>query len=111
MNHLPRSFKKLFFENLMELFSFKFLLLPVAVAFIKSLNADELAIAFFQVFLEPFTWYYSFGIFVADAFIRAAYWYARERNPNYIKKMEAYEKWKAEKEAKKNAAEQSETKE
>ena len=94
MHHSPRLFKKLFVENLMELFSFKFLLLPVAVAFIKSLNADELAIAFFQVFLEPFTWYYSFVIFVADAFIRAAYWYARERNPNYIKKMEEYERKK-----------------
>lgn len=86
----------------MELFSLKFLLLPIGVAFIKSLNSDEAVMMFFRAFLDAVTWAYSLLIFFADAFVRAIYWYARERNPRYIKKMEAYEKMKQEKEAAKS---------
>lgn len=41
-----------------------------------------------------------------DGFIWAIYWYLRTRNPTYIKKQEAYEKWKAEKEAAKQKADE-----
>lgn len=98
-----RPFKKIFKENLLEIFSFKFLLLPVAISLIKSLGSTEFLVAYVSFFLDVFTWFYSVGIFLADAFLRAVYWYARERNPSYIKKQEAYEKSKAEKESKKSA--------
>lgn len=98
-----RPFKKILKENLLEIVSLKFLLLPAAISLIKSLGSTEFLISYVSFFLDVFTWVYSIGIFLADAFLRAVYWYARERNPSYIKKQEAYEKAKAEKDAKKSA--------
>jgi hypothetical protein len=102
MKYMARPFKKILKENLLELLSLKFLLLPLAVAFIKSLDASIFFDEFWKRFFDIYTWIISFAIFFADAFLRATYWYARERKPSYIKKMQEQEERQAAKEAQKH---------
>lgn len=102
MKYIPRSFEKILKENLLELISVKFFLLPLAVALIKSLDASNFLDEFFKCVFDVFTWIFSCVIFLADAFLRATYWYARERKPSYIKKMQEQEERPAAKEAQKH---------
>lgn len=100
MNSFARPFKKILRENLMEFFSLKFLLLPLAIALIKSFDANDYLSTFVKHVFDFLTWIYASAIFLADAFLRALYWYARERKPSYIKKMREQDEWMAAKEAK-----------
>lgn len=102
MKYVARPFKKILIENLVEIFSLKFFLLPLSVALIKSLDASNFINDFLGLFFDISTWIFSSVIFFADAFLRATYWYARERKPSYIKKMQEQEERQSAKEAEKH---------
>lgn len=92
-----RSLFKILNENLKEVFSFKFFLYPLAVAAIASVNAtNSWWKAFLHALIDPLVWLYCIPLVVLDALIRAGYWYCRERNPSYIKKMQSAEELKDE---------------
>jgi hypothetical protein len=95
MTFAPRSFKKMFSENLRDIASWRALVIPLAVFLPILLNHPSESIGvIWHLVTSPFAWVIYLLLFVFDALIRAAYWHIRERNPNYIKKMEAYERKK-----------------
>ncbi len=98
-------------ENLQDIASWRALVIPLAVFIPIVINHPHNSIdVILYLITSQLAWFIFFLLFVADALIRAAYWYARERNPTYINKQEAYEKWKAEKEAKQKSGEQNQPK-
>ena len=91
----PRSFKKMFSENLRDIASWRALVIPLAVFLPILLNHPSESIGvIWHLVTSPVAWVIYLVLFVFDALIRAAYWHIRERNPNYIKKMEEYERKK-----------------
>lgn len=100
MAFIPRSFRAMFLENLYDINSWRALVIPLAVFFPIAVNyPDSFLKIIWSLIVSPKAWLIYFLLFVLDAFVRAIYWYARERNPRYIRKMEAYEKIKEAKEA------------
>ncbi len=94
----PRSFKRMVTENLRDIASWRALVIPLAVIAPMIMNHPRDSIdVIWNLITSPLAWGIYLLLFVADALIRAAYWYVRERNPAYIKKQEAYEKWNSEK--------------
>lgn len=95
MTFAPRSFKKMFSENLRDIASWRALVIPLAVFLPILLNHPSESIGVvWHLVTSPFAWVIYLVLFVFDALIRAAYWHIRERNSNYIKKMEEYDRKK-----------------
>jgi hypothetical protein len=98
-----RTFKEHLLSNLSELGTWRVFAMPVGVFLIVLIKSPE---HFLPIYLALIKSPLALGIWIvgatADLILRAIYWHARERNPTYIKKQEAYEKWKAEKDLKKS---------
>jgi hypothetical protein len=93
--------------------------LPIACLFVIyfSLALKEERFITFDFFWKALEKYWSFNqqiywviMWPVLLFVLTFYPYFRSRNPTYIKKQEAYEKWKAEKEAKQKSGEQNQPK-
>lgn len=110
MTFAPRSFRKMFSENLRDIASWRSLVIPFAVFFPIVINHPSNSIeVIWELITSPVAWVIYLLLFFFDALIRAAYWYARERNPSYIKKQEAYERLSGENELKKKSVESRES--
>ena len=102
-----RSMKEHLTSNLKELGTWRSLGLPIFfVIYVFANHSGNALILLTEAVKTPLVWLIWILIIFVDAIVRAVYWHARERNPTYIKKQEAYEKWKAEKEAAKQKADE-----
>jgi fumarate reductase subunit C len=100
MSALPKSIRQLLRENLAEVVTIRVFALPVGVFFIFVINKHSQAIQMFiELIKNPISWIVWAAVSILDAILRAIYWYFRERNPKYIRKMEEIEKLRQAKEA------------
>lgn len=93
-----RNFWPMVIENLLDVFSLRVLIIPVGVLLsISVAHPSEAMAVMLKLLSSTRAWVIFLGIFVADAFIRAAYWYSYERSPRYKRRQEELERWQAEK--------------
>ena len=83
----PRTFKELVLNNLRDITSWRGYAVPIGVFLVVLINYPNeygLKIIWFAL-TWPKAWFWFLVAFVVDAFFRAAYWYARDRDPDFVR--------------------------
>jgi predicted membrane protein len=96
-----KSFEQLLIQCLLEYLSWRALVMLALVFFGILMSHSWNFSALSRIVTSFYFWFWLIIVSLADAVIRAAYWYRRFRNPKYIKKQKAYELARAHKEAQK----------